>query len=195
MARSRAKSGGVLEEIDRWQRLGVATLPGPRGRKGPRLEGWPRTPHEDCWRLSRDVAHSGPTNLVIRTGPSADGSRTLGAIDLDGKCPCGHDRDEHADGIEHCVHRSTRSDVACTCEHYTGVAPETVLARLRGVLPPTVAISRTARGFHLVFWVVRPLEDGPLPEFSADLFGGLTPHAVQVPPSRQSTGTARCAGH
>ena len=84
-------NNAALEEIQRWERLGVPTLPGPLCKKGPRIIDWRALPAAECWQQSRAAALAGPTNLLIRTGATADAARFLTAIDLDAKCPCGHD--------------------------------------------------------------------------------------------------------
>lgn len=179
----------VLAEIDRWKRLGVAVFPGPRGEKGPRERGWPDIPHDQAWCLAREAAAWAPINLVVRTGATADGARYLAAIDLDGKCPCGHDRADHLSDTGACMHVPKHSEAACNCAGYKGVAPEVALRQLLEFLPSGVAISRTARGFHIIFWVARPLPNGTLPAYSADVFGGRDPHALQVAPSLHPTGS------
>lgn len=187
LVRQRPESiDSIQSEITRWERLGVAVLPGPRGKKGPRQAGWPTIPHQECWRLSRAAAALGPTNLIVRTGLTADGTRRLGAIDLDGKCPCGHDREDH--DAAGCGHEPDLDGVACDCSKYRGVAPEIALARLLAILPAAVGVTRTARGFHIIFWVECPVPDGVLAEYSADLFGGLNPHALQAPWSLHPSG-------
>ena len=176
------------DEIDRWERLGVAVLPGPWGRKGPRIEGWPSIPPAKCWELSRAEVTRRRINIVARTGVTASGDRYLAAIDLDGKCPCGHDRTDHTQNQVECTASAVRSEPRCGCEKYRGVAPEAALAGLLKVLPPDVAITRTARGFHLIFWAKNPVPDAKLADYSADLFGGLRPHALQLPPSLHPSG-------
>jgi hypothetical protein len=159
----------VLDEIQRWRRLGVAVLPGPVGQKGPREPDWPTLPHAETWRIALDVATE-PTNLCVRTGLTADGTRCLAAIDLDGKCPCDHDQARHDSDVGRCRHVDREGP--CVCDTYRGVPPELALAALRVQLPPGIAISQTARGFHVIFWVVKPIADGVLPAYSADVFWG-----------------------
>ena len=70
------------------------------------------------------------------------------------------------------------------------LTPEIALELLRRTLPTTVEISRTARGFHLVFWVNRSVQDGPFLEFSADLLSAALPargpecHALAIQAGR-----------
>ncbi len=78
----------------------------------------------------------------------------------------------------------------CDCAAYWGVAPHDALAELLRVLPPDIAITRTARGYHLIFWAADPMADGTLTQFSADVFGGRTPHALQITPSLHPSGTS-----
>lgn len=171
------------DEIARWQGLGVAVLPGPRGQKGPRQKDWPSIPHAEAWRLSRVVAVS-ETNLCVRTGATEDGLHHLAAIDLDGKCLCGHDHAVHADGAGTC----SPSVGLCICSSYEGTSPDAALEQLLSILPPDVAISKTNRGYHLLFWAQRPLPNGKIAHLSADLFGGATPAALQIPPSIHPSG-------
>lgn len=178
----------TIKEIQRWQRLGVAVLPGPRGKKGPRESGWTTLAHEECWRLAREAAAQGRPNLVIRTGATSDGHRHLAAIDLDGKCPCGHNRSDHAENVAGCLHVPRDGEERCGCQQYRGVAPDEALERLLAVLPAEVPIARSARGYHLIFWAARPLRNGVLPQLSADVFGGLVPHALQAVPSLHPDG-------
>lgn len=178
----------TFAEINRWRRLGVATFPGPRGKKGPRKTDWQRLPHLDAWTLTEAEAQLGPINLVARTGTTADGLHCMGAIDLDGKCPCGHDRVKHVDARGRCEAAPKPGETACSCSRYDAVPPETALEELRGLLPRGVAISRTTRGFHIMFWVAQALPNGMLPAYSADIFGGQAPHALQVPPSLHPSG-------
>ena len=173
----------AMHEIARWEALRVAVLPGPRGEKGPRQRDWPSIPHAETWRLARLAAVRG-TNLCLRTGATEDGENHLAAIDLDGKCPCGHDRVVHAEGVGDCAPSAGN----CTCTIYKGTSPDAALAELRTTLPPGVAISRTNRGYHLLFWAKRPLPDGKIARLSADLFGGATPAALQLPPSIHPSG-------
>lgn len=176
----------VFAEFERWRRLDVATFPGPMRRKGPRIDDWPVMPHADAWVLTQEAAQGGPVNLVVRTGVTADGRQCLGAFDLDGKCPCGHDRDVHPNDDE--CGEILKTEDRCSCAEYRGVRADVALERLLAQLPTVVAVSRTARGFHVICWLERPLPDRPLPEFSADFFGGRDPHALQVPPSVHPTG-------
>ena len=186
-ARQRHTQAAVSAEYARWKNLGVATFPGPLGKKGPREPDWPNLPHAAAWALTELAATSALVNLVVRTGPTADGTRWLAAIDLDGKCPCAHDQDAHHDLEGACSHVGN-TDRACPCQKYDGVPPDTALALLLPLLPPGVAVSRTARGYHIIFWVERPLPNGTLPMYSADVFGGRDPHALQVPPSLHPSG-------
>lgn len=177
----------VRGEIERWKQLGVATLPGPRGQKGPREPGWPTMQHAEAWALTEAAAARGPINLVVRTGATADGTKWLAAIDLDGKCPCGHDRSDHSVKSRACRHRGEQ---VCACGRYRGVAPAVALERLLAVLPESVGVNRTGRGFHVVCFVRTPTPNGALPDLSADVFGGLVPHALQVAPSLHPSGHA-----
>src|SRR5262245_49152538 len=124
--------GTVLAEKRRWEGLGIATFPGPRGRKGPRETGWPPIPHTDAWDLTEEAAGRDEVNLVIRTGISADRKRFSAAIDLDGKCSCDHDRNEHRDEGA-CVRAG--GGETCPCPTYDGTPPEAALEHLLAVLP------------------------------------------------------------
>jgi hypothetical protein len=184
-------SAFTLEEIRTWKRLGVATLPGPTGRKGPRHIGWPTLPHWECWQLSEKAARRTAANLLVRTGPTFNGQHTLAAIDLDGKCDCGHDLDDH-DGACHVRPKVGDGSAPCECPAYTGCHPDEALAFLRALLPATIAISKTARGFHVIFWAKEPVANGVIRRLSSDLKGGATPNALQVPPSRHPSGRSYC---
>lgn len=185
----------AAREVDRFARLEIAVLPGPIRAKGPRSEGWRSMPVGETWELARAAIARGPTNLLVRSGPTMDPSRFLTVIDLDGKCPCGHNRGDHrdhvpddwdADGLA-CRARG-RDDGACPCVRYAGVDPDEALTILRDVLPAAVAITQTARGYHLLFFTTCAVRAGLLPAYGAEVYGDG--QAMQIPPSVHPSGRA-----
>ena len=175
----RPPNNTAVSEILRWQLLGVATFDGSVGRKGTYTSGWPRLRHEESWVVARRAVLRGPINLVVRTGPTSDGTRCLTAIDLDGRCPCGDDRDSHSDRRGPCCD--------CGCAQYAGIDPDDALAALLDLLPEGVAVNHTARGYHIVFWTAAEIPTGTLLEYGADIFGNAG-HLLQVPPSQHPSG-------
>ncbi|HXG36089.1 MAG TPA: bifunctional DNA primase/polymerase, partial [Dehalococcoidia bacterium] len=67
-----------------------------------------------------------------------------------------------------------------------GVDPEQALERLRALLPANVAVSRTGKGFHVLFRPKKCLGNGLLPGYGAELF--TESHLVNLPPSRHPSG-------
>lgn len=184
-----ARANPVLNEIDYWSRLGVPVLPGVAGEKGAWPKGWPTIPAEETWKRARAVAMR-PMNLAVRLGATADGTRFLAHIDLDGKCPCGGDLSDHqthggrlgACRGERCMRRG------CACELYAGVAPKQALARLLELLPDTPLLIKTRRGYHAYFWSPREYAASVLPQLGADV--AATSRALSViPPSTHPSGT------
>ena len=174
----RQLTSDIPSEIARWQDLGVATLPGPVREKGPRLPDWRGLPIADCWRRSGLAAAQGPTNLLIRSGATTNPDRFLTGIDLDGKYPCGHDHDDHADhGCD---------DDGCDCEVYRGHDPDEALQELQEILPTGVAVIQTARGYHIDFFTNAATPAGLLDAYSAEIYGDG--QALHVPCSIHPTG-------
>ncbi len=67
-----------------------------------------------------------------------------------------------------------------------GELPDDALRRLLTLLPEGCPVVRTARGFHVLFRPARPLGDGPLPSFGAEIFTGG--HLINLPPSLHPSG-------
>jgi hypothetical protein len=67
-----------------------------------------------------------------------------------------------------------------------GIAPADALNRLLSILPNDIAVSKTGRGFGLWFTVERPVGNGLLVVYGAEIFTDV--HLVNLPPSRHPSG-------
>lgn len=183
-----ALANPILDEIEYWSRLGVPVLPGALGQKGAWPKGWPDVPAAETWALSR-LSAARPSNLAVRLGPTADGSRVLAHIDLDGKCPCGGDLTDHetGDGRLGACHGLKCQQRGCECQHYAGVAPDEALARLKALLPELPLLIKTRRGYRAYFWSPREYPASVLPQFGADVAANSGALSV-IPPSVHPSG-------
>ena len=120
----------------------------------------------------------------MRTGATADGSRFLTTIDLDGKCPCSHNQADHRDKASACQGRADPDP--CGCAAYAGVDPDVALRGLLDLLPRGAAVVRTARGFHIHFWTATETPTGVVAAYGAEIYGDG--QAIHIPPSRHPSG-------